>query len=352
MAKKEKLSEDTENIKSSNTDSTNIIAVGLDVGTGNFCSTRSDTNESKILRNAFIKVNEDDVDMGTLSEVSYIKNSDGDIFIIGQDAFSFCNIFGKEVSRPMEKGLISSKEIDSIDVLTAMIKNLIGDTQDNNVYVNYSIPAESIDENRSVTYHKKVIERILTTIGFKCKAVNEGMAIIYSECAQENFTGIGISFGAGMANIAIAYKGMEAYKFSTARSGDWIDKETAESLSMISNRVCNIKEEYLNLETGFLHEKNKNRRRVLEALEYYYEALINYTIKKMIREFNENVDLDIDGIPIILSGGTSTVPGFLSKFKNVLNGYDFPFVITDIRMAKNPLTAVSTGLLVKAMSDI
>lgn len=330
----------------------NTLVVGLDVGTGNFCSTRSDTNESKILRDAFLKVDDEDVDLTSLSEISYVKNSDGELFIIGQDAFSFCNIFGKEVSRPMEKGLISSKEIDSIDVLTAMIKNLIGDVGKNNVYVNYSIPAESIDEGRSVTYHEKVFDRILTTLGFKCKAVNEGMAIIYSECAKENFSGVGISMGAGMVNVSVGYRGLEAAKFSTARSGDWIDKQVADSLNMVSNRVTNIKEKYLNLETSFLNEKNKNRRRVLEALEYYYDSLINYTIKKMVKEFSDNLDLDIDGIPIILSGGTSLAPGLLNKFKNILEKYDLPFNITEIRMAKNPLTAVSTGLLIKALTDI
>ena len=57
--------------------------------------------------------------------------------------------------------------------------------------------------------------RILNTIGVNHTSVNEGMAIIYSECAKENFSGIGISFGAGMANVTIAYKGIEALKFST-----------------------------------------------------------------------------------------------------------------------------------------
>jgi actin-like ATPase involved in cell morphogenesis len=328
------------------------LAIGLDVGTGNFCMTRSDQGESKILRNAFYKVDKEDINIDELSSINFIKNQDGEIYVIGNDAFSFCNIFGKEVSRPMETGVISSKEIDAIDVLTLMIKHLIGDTIGKKVYVNYSIPAESIDKEKSITYHEKVFGRILTALGYECKPINEGMAVVYSECAKDNFTAIGCSFGAGMSNFAISFKGVEAAKFSTSRGGDWIDNQVADSLNMVSNRVSNIKEKYLNLETGFIDEPDKKKRRVLEALTYYYESLMNYTIKRLVKEFETNVDLDIDAIPIILSGGTSSPPGFVTKFKEVISGYSLPFQVSEIRHAKNPLTAVSTGLLVKALTDI
>ena len=186
----------------------NIVSIGLDCGTMHLVCARSDSPDVKVTRNVFLPVDKDEINMTHLSSINYVEGSEGEVFIIGSDAFEFANLFGQEVSRPMEKGLISSKEIEAVDVLTLMIKDLIGPTKDSEVYCSYSIPAEPIDEDRTITYHEKVFARILNRIGVNYTSVNEAMAIIYSECAQENFSGIGISFGAGMANVAISYKGI------------------------------------------------------------------------------------------------------------------------------------------------
>ena len=329
------------------------ICIGLDVGTMNLVCARSDSDKVKLTRNVFLPINEDDRDLITeLSNVSYVESGDGELFIIGSDAFNFANVISKEVSRPMERGLISSKEISAIDVLTLMLKDLIGDVKGKEAYCSYSIPAEAIDYDRSITYHENVFARILKSLGINYTSVNEAMAIIYSECAQEKFSGIGISFGAGMANVAVSYKGIEALTFSTARAGDWIDKNVSIDMNMVPNRITNQKEKYMKL-SGEVSIKNKKTKRVLEALYYYHKALIEYTVKKIIREFDEKVDIEVDEpIPIVVSGGTSKPEGFLRLFKDVISAYDLPFEVSAIRRAKDPLTAVANGLLIRTMSDV
>lgn len=329
------------------------LCIGLDCGTMNLCCARSDGSDVKITRNVFLQVNKDEVQINELTDINYVRSEDGEVFIIGEDAFKFANIFGKEVSRPMEKGLISSKEIYAIDVLTMMIKDLIGNVKDFESYCSYSVPAEAIDESRSVTYHEKVFGRILNSLGVNHTPVNEGAAIIYSECQAEKFSGIGISFGAGMANCCIMYKGIEVVKFSTARSGDWIDKSVAESLNMVQNRVTSAKEKNLDLSKGYASHPNKKLRRVLEALEYYYSSMVDYTIKQIVEKFEEEVDIEPDvKIPIVISGGTSLPQGFLELFKSTLSKYELPFEYSEVRRAKNPLTAVAQGLLIKTISDV
>ncbi|HUU87798.1 MAG TPA: hypothetical protein VMX17_08605 [Candidatus Glassbacteria bacterium] len=328
-----------------------IICLGLDVGTMHLVCSKSDSDDVGITRNVFLKVDKDDISISQLSSISYVEGIDGELFIIGSDAFEFANIFGTSVLRPMESGLISPKEIAAIDVLTLMIKSLIGETKDKEVYCSFSIPAESVDSERSVTYHKNVFSRILSNIGVNHTPVNEAMAIIYSECAKENFSGIAISFGAGMCNCCISYKGVEALTFSTSRSGDWIDKMVAADLDMVPNRVTNLKEKYMKL-TGNVDVKNKKTKRVLEALYYYHKALIEYTVKRIIKEFDERVDIEIDDkIPIVIAGGTCLPEGFISLFRNIISASELPFEVSEIRRAKNPLTAVANGLLVRTMAD-
>lgn len=329
------------------------IASGLDIGTMNIVCSKSDTDEFKITRNVFLPLDRDEIHLSELTNISYVESEAGELYIIGEDAFRMANIFGHGVSRPMEKGLISPSEVNAIDVLTLIIKSLFGNIKDKEVYCSYSIPAEAIDEGKSVTYHEKVFSRVLGTLGVNHTPVNEGMAIIYSECAKEQFSGVGISYGAGMTNCCLAFKGIEVLKFSTAKSGDYIDRSSADALGIVANRITSIKEKHLNLQEGFESQSNKKIKRALEAITYYYGDVINYTIKKIVSEFDKKVDIEIDeALPIVVSGGTSLPVGFIEFFKQTLAKYELPFEVSEVRRAENPLTAVSRGLLIKTMSDI
>ena len=56
-------------------------------------------------------------------------------------------------------------------------------------------------------------------------------------------------------------------------------------------------------------------------------------------------------IPVVLSGGTAKPAGFLQKFESMLKASNLPIEISDIRMAKDPLTATATGCYIAAMSE-
>jgi len=330
-----------------------IVSIGLDCGTMNIVCARSDSNDVKLTRNVFLPLDQDEISVNELSNISYVKGDDGKLFVIGEDAFKMANIFGHQISRPMKKGLISSDEISAMDVLTLIIKDLIGDTKDKEVYCSYSIPAEAIDENRSITYHTRVFGKILNSLGVNHTPINEAAAIIYSECKNEGFSGVGLSFGAGMVNCCVMYKGVEVLKFSTARSGDWIDENVAQNLGIVQNRVTSTKEKELNLTEGPIGVKDKKKARVVEALCYYYESLIDYTVKKLIKEFSDKVDIEVDEkLPIVVSGGTSMPTGFIEMLRDNLTKNNLPFEIKEIRRAKNPMTAVANGLLIKTLADI
>lgn len=333
--------------------------VGLDVGTMFVVSAMRIGGENKVeikrMRNAFLPIPPDVLSSSEISktELDYVetKNEQGEtesLYIIGEDSFKFANIFGQIVRRPMSKGVISPIEIDAIDVLTLMIEKLIGKAKKG--FCVYSIPAEPVDIGIApILYHEKVFGKILEILGYEAKPLNEGLSIIFSECQQEKFSGISVGFGCGLSNVCCAYKGSPALTFSVSRGGDWIDANTAESLGTISNRVTAIKEKGLDLEnpsTG-----NRKEKRIKEALYFYYESLIKYVLSCIVGKFEENSDgLQIDEkIPIVISGGTSIPKGFIKIFTDIFSQFkEFPYEISEVRQAKDPLTAVAQGSLIYA----
>jgi actin-like ATPase involved in cell morphogenesis len=322
---------------------------GLDIGTMNLVQSRMNSDgtvSSSSLRNMYLKIDPSNAEYMDLSKVSHTK-IDNATYVLSQHAYEFANIFDLQVDRPMHKGMISSQEIDSLDIISQMIKNLIGEGTPGSVCC-YSVPADPIDDDRKNLYHEKVFGRVLEKLGYKAIPLNEATAVVYSECADSNFTGIGISFGAGMTNIAVVFKSVPVITFSVTRGGDWIDSNVSLDTGIVTNRITSIKEKDSFSLIDFAGG-NKRERRIKEAISHYYNNLISYTTKHILAKLDSlTVDFP-DDVPIILSGGTSKANGFIDLVTSNFENYDFPFNISSIKVASNQLTAVAEGCLIKSL---
>jgi hypothetical protein len=214
----------------------------------------------------------------------------------------------------------------------------------------YSVPAAALDVIGSdVTYHSAILKKIITELGYLAEPSNEAQAIIYSECREENFSGLGISFGSGMTNVCLSYNAMSALEFSVGRGGDWVDSGAARAVNTTAAKICSIKEggaDIANPTSGAREE---------EAIALFIQTLIDYTINNIIQHFSKvrSEILVPKAIPIIVSGGTSLAKGFLGKFQAQfeLSRAKFPVQISEIRAARDPMTSVATGLLILAQME-
>lgn len=331
---------------------TDTRIIGVDVGTMNLvCAEMVGDGEisTKMIRNMYMAIEKDGNNMVDLSHMDYVE-SDDTIYVIGESAYNFANIFGKDVKRPMKRGLISASDVDSLDVLTLIMEQLVGRTR-NGLCV-YSVPAPSLDKENDILYHEGVFKRIFSELGYKAIPFNEAMAIIYSECQQDNFSGLAFSYGSGMSNTALSFRSNCVLNFSVARGGDWIDDSVARQFNTVPNRITSIKEN--NTDLSDYKKGSKKERMIREAIIYYYRNLITYSLDTFKRKLdNELSDVDLpEKLPIVVSGGTSKAIGFMDLFTSIVEEYDeFPFEIKSITHAPDPLTAVSEGLLIKAISE-
>lgn len=325
-----------------------VAGVGIDLGTMNFVSARrvgkSGVRTSRI-RNAFLDLPMEHKNMLKLSQKSFVE-LDGRLLVIGDEAIDTANLFNKEARRPMSGGMIAAGEIDAQQVIALMMKHTLGEPKTHGEKCFYSVPAPAIDiQGSDVTYHSAILGKILSELGYAAKPANEAQAIVYSECASDTFSGLGISFGAGMVNVCLTYNALNALEFSLGRSGDYIDQGAARAVNTTAAKICMIKE---NPEFDINHPKNREE----EAIALFIQTLIDYVISNIIKQFTKvkNEILIPKPIPIVISGGTSLAKGFVEKFKEQFENYrsKFPVQISEIRAAKDPMTAVATGLLILA----
>lgn len=322
--------------------------VGLDVGTMNIVSARyadDDKITTKRVRDAFLDLEPDAKKQLRLSKANYVEK-DGSLIVIGDSALTMANIFKRDVRRPLSKGLIAAGETEGQEVLSLMIGQVLEEPRTKGEHCFYSVPASPIDDpGQDVIYHTEVFRKIVEEHGYTGHPTNEAMAIIYSQCAEENFSGLAVSFGSGMCNVALSYQTMMGLSFSVARGGDWIDAGAAKALGKSPSQVCAIKEKGVDL--------MKPVGKDAEAIAMYIRALISYCIDNIAVQFRKQsggFELP-DAIPFIVSGGTTKAGGFLDLFKQEFETRrkkGFPIEITEIRQAKDPMTAVAEGLLVLA----
>jgi hypothetical protein len=324
------------------------MAKGLDVGTMNILSAQQEGSETVFVqqRNSFVEIEYSDMaeQMLSRSDVLHIRKGD-DVYVLGDDALNFANIFNEETRRPMSRGILSSDEKSAIPMMKLIIEQVVGSPDHPNEKLFFSSPADPVDSDLSTLYHQKTIQSFLEDMGYDAEPINEGMAVIYSDLADNDFTGLGISFGAGMTNVCLAYYAVPVMKFSVARGGDWIDQQAAQATGTQVDKVTSIKEDdfELNFQTDI--------GGVEGALSIYYENLLDYVIKHIQEEVDEeDVEEGLD-VPVVVTGGTSSPDGFKNLFEKHLEDADIPFSISGVQHTEEPMYSVSRGGLVAARSD-
>jgi actin-like ATPase involved in cell morphogenesis len=323
--------------------------MGLDVGTAKVAVARRKNKgiEAAWQLNAFIPVPYSRFTESTLgqNDISYYRDGD-ELVIYGTATEKFANMFNAETRRPMADGLINPKERLAMPVLESIVSTLVPKARTQGEVLAFSVPAAAEGKDAGLTYHEATLRRLFEGMGYKAMAINEGLAVIFSELQDNNFTGIGISCGGGMCNAALAYLSIPSIMFSVSKGGDFIDQSAGSVLNEYSTRIKVLKEEALDL-------SRQPKDKVERALHIYYEDLVQTLVTALKKALSrtEKLPKTDRALPIVLSGGTAKPKGFKELFERMLKMQPLPIAISEVRMASDPLTATARGALVAAMYE-
>lgn len=330
------------------------MGIGLDVGTS-FLIKATEAEEGikyTEFRDAFFRMKPQTpiaakmMEKG-LANMAYFKDTDGSYVVVGEDAIAKAIERHQSALRPLFRGVISPREPHARRVLKFILSQLVGAPTTPGEVLVYSCPAEPVDqsdEDFNTGYHEDCLKKDLGELGWDAQSLNEGEAICYSELENDDYTGIAMSFGAGMVNVCVMSSGEPVIKFSTTKSGDWVDRMAAQSSGQ-PDSVVQVEKENGSFIVG---EESSNP--ILSAVSAYYIRLIDYTIQHLAARLARSNDLPkfTAPVPIVVSGGTSRAQGFVEAFKKRIDQTDFPVQIKEVRHAKDPLRAVARGCLLAA----
>jgi hypothetical protein len=332
------------------TEASRFETIGLDVGTSRIVTARQNQDEAiryESQLNAFVGIPYSKMTATVLTKENVPHAIEGgQIVVHGNESGRFADLLNKDVRRTMTHGILNPDEPESVRLIRDIVALLTGKpARGQRLY--YTVPAAPLGAEEDLTYHEVTMRQILTDMGFETKSINEGLAVVYAELENTNYTGVGVSCGGGLCNVSFAYLSVPIVSFSIPKAGDFVDASAASVTGERQNRVRLLKEQAFQLNG---HYENK----LQQVLTVYYDDLIQSLVAALRKAFDSarNLPKLSRPIPLVLSGGTAIPSGFRERFEAALKASDFPLPVSEIRMAADPLTATAKGALVAALSDL
>jgi actin-like ATPase involved in cell morphogenesis len=332
---------------------------GFDAGTYNLvCCSRKGENEFSYKRevNAFLQMPLDNkfvFNMMKNAGVPLIEQPEANLaYALGEAAVNMAYTMTQiELKRPMKDGCLNPREKHAQQIMNVMCHSLIGEIDEDNTTIYYSVPANAINQETDADYHGKVLEAMFRSYrsekGFKLDPhpINEALALVYAELGNKAWTGIGISFGAGMVNLCYAMYGAPIFQFSIVNSGDWIDK-------MASKAIGEETTTYVNREKMHADLTVENPETLVQrAIKTQYEIMIQHTVSEIKKgiEGAGNKARSEKPIDVVVAGGTSMPKGFDVLFRKILEQAKITnFNLGEVIRPQDPLYSVARGCLIAA----
>jgi hypothetical protein len=250
-----------------------------------------------------------------------------------------------ESRHPMARGFLNPREPDNLSVLSKIIETLCGKPKEKQL-VYFSVPAAPHGETDSLTYHETTIKQMLDGLGYRAKSITEGLAVVYAELEDSNYTGIGISCGGGLCNVCLSYLSVPVLSFSIPKAGDFIDSSSATVIGDRATRIRIAKEESFHFNGHYADKTN-------QVIAVYYDNMIQTLAESLKEQLSKCRTLAkvARPIPLVLSGGSTLPGGFRDRFEGVLRESNLPIALSEIRLAENPLNSTAKGALIAAMIE-
>ena len=329
---------------------TSSPAIGLDVGTSRIVVARRAGGdfqyESQL--NAFVNIPYSRITAETLEREKIPHTvAAGEIVVHGNESEKFAGLLNAEIRRPMNRGALDPSEPGSLSVIREILTALLAHPGQTGRKVTFSVPAAPLGAQDTLTYHEATLRQILTELGYEPSSINEGLAVVYGELDDSNYTGIGISCGGGLCNVCLAYLSVPIVSFSIPKAGDYIDLSAAQMTGERANRIRLAKEDSFHF-NGFFADK------VHQVIGVYYDDMIQSLVAatKEALQRTSNLPAFKRAIPVVLSGGTALPAGFRDRFEKLLREQNLSVGVSEVRLARKPLYSTAKGALACALSDL
>jgi hypothetical protein len=277
------------------------------------------------------------VDSGMLTQMGVaFATIGGRIWVLGRSAFDFDDFFvGHDVTWPLLNGFLTTDRAELELPLRLIVDRVIGRTETPGT-IAVSVPSPPIEPEIDADQHARAVTAVVEGLGHRAHLVDEGLAVVLSEQAAADFTGVGMRVGAGRTHICAACFAEPVVSFSIPMGGDWLDEKIAEILGITSTQAEGLRRSTVDLA--------RPEGPHAEVVSRAHRELVTVALGHL-RESADGVRGPVD---VVLAGSPTRAKGFDTLVSEELAHTPMPFAIGSVRRAEHPELAVVRGCLTAA----
>lgn len=331
------------------------MTIALDLGCHRLRSLRRDGDEL-IGRSChtFYSVFADSDSHRTLMKQAQVPYGicESELVLMGDDAVDYAELFQIQAQRLLPGGIIPQVDPLARQILASFVEALLPEPIESGELCCMTLPGNSVDRLPSKNRELEFLTRLVRLRGYTPQILSSAMAVILAELVHENFTGIGISFGAATCEASLAHCGIELAHCTIERGGHWIDQEMARKTKAYK-WDCHG-EKYLDV-NGCMLTKEQSVCSLTqvhggdeELLAELYRDLVTHVVQEAAKCFGKAPRIqDVpQPVSVVCSGGPARIAGFDALLNHALDGSAFPVAIKDVRLAVTSDLTVARGCLI------
>ena len=328
------------------------MSIALDIGASRLRFLRRAGNElvGRSLPAAFALVADEPAarDLLSRAELTFAAG-DGELALIGDAALQHAKAFGATPDRLLRDGQVPRDDPPARELLRTLIESLLPDPPRHGERCGLVISPGGMDDHETRSF----LTRLAQARGYDPLVLSSSLALVLATFTCENFSGIGITFGAGGCSISLVHRGRELLHVSESRGTDWIDLELAARGDVHTYDAAGAR--YLDAETV------RNRREEITApltqpqddFAGEVQALYHEIFHAALTRFGEELIARRLGpyaleAPVICGGGGVRVSGFGKALREIIEYANLPVPLGPLRIAPPDDFLIPRGALIHA----
>lgn len=328
------------------------MTIALDIGTSRLRSLRRVGFElvGRSVPASFALVADDPIarDLLTRAELPF-ATGDGELALIGDAGLEHARAFRSIPNRLLNEGQVPRDDPPARHLLETLVESILPKPIQLGDLCSILMTPSSYHDRDSRAF----LTRLVQARGYDPIVISPSLAVVHATLAEEDFSGIGFTLGAGGCSISLVHRGRELLWESVGRGTDWIDHQIARSTETFTYDSSGRK--FLDLETVRREREQMSESIAAPSGDFAQEVTAGYRdiIEEVLQRFIARLTherLTPYALESVMScgGGGVRTPGFDAFLTNLIRDIDFPVPLRPLQMAAIDDYLIARGALIYA----
>lgn len=328
------------------------MTIALEIGASRLRSLRREDQEviGRSLPAAFALVDDNPAarDLLCRAELAFAMG-DGELALIGDAALDHAGAFRTAPHRLLRDGLVPTDDPLARQLLAALVESLLPVPDYPGELCGLVMSPAAMRDRDSRSF----LLRLAQARGYDPISLSPSLALMLATFSAENFSGIGMTFGASGCSLSLVHRGRELLQVSEGRGTDWIDLELAARADL--HTYDDTGDRYLDIETVRRRREELGDSLIRPQGDFatdcaeLHREILHTTLARLAQELaDKRLGPYALEAPLICSGGAVQTAGFGKLLRATIEQAELPVPLGPIRLAAQDDYLITRGALIHA----